>query len=130
MRKILYSIAVILLFAIPPAFAQANVNTEREGDVVGFQLLNPVASTALTVPATAEWCQVCIRNAGAHVRFDAIASTTTTGAYFAPGCYATPFVPRASYTLTPVVLMARLRFIDSSDGASTLYVVYFKRANH
>lgn len=128
MKKTPYAIACIMLFVVP-LFAQQNVNVDREGAVVGFELLNPVASTALTVPATAEWCQVFIRNAGVHVRFDAIASTTTTGAYFGPGCYVTPFVPRSAYTLTPVVLMSRLRFIDSSDGASTLYVVYFKRAN-
>jgi len=116
-RKLSFFLALLvalLASAAPAGFAQELPSAWEE---ISSQVINPTTSTALTVPANAQWAQVSIRTAGVHVSADATAATTSD-LYYAPNVYTTP-PDRA--------LLVSLRFLDSSDGASTVYVRYFRK---
>lgn len=121
MKKLFVLAALIVIVLALPIVAQ--VTNDRDGVQVGSgEVLTPTSSTALTVPGGAEWAVITVRNAGIHMEFDASAATTSD-LYLGPGTYQTAYVARA----TPNIILASIRFIDSSDGASTVYVKYFRR---
>lgn len=88
---------------------------ERPHTELGTEVLNPVASTALTVPTGAQYAVICPRSAGIHVSFDGTAATTSDQ-YFPAD---------APFTVIDATDLANVRLIDSTDGASTTYVTYF-----
>jgi hypothetical protein len=122
MKKLLVLVMVATLAIVGAANAQTFVNNDKDGTQVGSEVVNPVASTALTPPATAEWAVISIRTAGVHMTFDGSAATTSS-LYMPTGLYRTAFVARA----TPTTLLANIRMINSTDGAATVYVAYMRR---
>lgn len=121
MKKLL-ALAILLVCAL--ASAQTPVNPDKDGVFISMQVINPTTSTALTVPSGSEWATISVRNAGVHVSYDA-STATTSKFYLAPGFYRTLYVPHGNPA--PTIPLTSYRFIDSSDGASTLYVAFFKR---
>jgi hypothetical protein len=82
-------------------------------------VINPVASTAFTVPAGTAVISFSVRTAGVHIRFDGNAATTND-LYLPPGLYR--MGTRGSTTN-----QNNIRVINSTDGASTIYLFYFKK---
>lgn len=123
MKKIITAALLFFCVATTAAAQQLGATASPSwGTVVGTQSLNPVTSTSFTVPATAEWALVSIRNAGIHMSYDGQAATTA-GDYFPPGRYWTPVCPGGKLS----VYLANNRFINSSDGTAIVYVTYFTR---
>jgi hypothetical protein len=119
MKKLILTIALLIA---APIFAQTYVNGDKDGTFISGEVIsNPVASTALTVPGTAEWAMISIRTAGVHVKFDATAATTSD-LYMPTGLYRTSYVAG-----TPTALLTKIRLINSTDGAAVVYVSYWKR---
>jgi hypothetical protein len=111
--KKLVILAIALLF-IAPIFADTVA-----GDFISSQVINPVASTAFTVPAGTAVISFSVRTAGVHIRFDGNAATTND-LYLPPGLYR--MGTRGSTTN-----QNNIRVINSTDGASTIYLFYFKK---
>jgi hypothetical protein len=111
--KKLVMLAIALLF-VAPIFADTVA-----GDFISSEVLAPVASTAFTVPATASVISFSIRNAGVHMRFDGNAATTND-LYLPPGLYR--MGTRGSTTNKN-----NIKVINSTDGAATVFVFYFKK---
>jgi hypothetical protein len=111
--KKLVILAIALLF-IAPIFAQTVA-----GDFISSQVINPVASTAFTVPTGTAVISFSVRTAGVHMRFDGNAATTND-LYLPPGLYR--MGTRGSTTN-----QNNIRVINSTDGTATIYVFYFKR---
>jgi hypothetical protein len=105
---------LVALVAILCTFS-VSAQSYRPSTEVGSETITPTTSTALTVPTGTQWITFTVRSAGVHVSFDASAATTSD-LYLPPGVYKI----ENDYRLIPL-----LRFIDSSDGASTVYVKYF-----
>lgn len=109
-------IAVLILALALPLMGQSP--TERPASEIGSQVIsNPSSSTALTVTAGAQWALITVRTAGIHISSDGTAATTSD-LYLAPGTYRT----NADYRLLPLI-----RVINSSDGAATVYVTYWRQ---
>jgi hypothetical protein len=89
------------------------------GDFISSQVINPVASTAFTVPTGTAVISFSVRTAGVHMRFDGNAATTND-LYLPPGLYR--MGTRGSTTN-----QNNIRVINSTDGTSTIYVFYFKK---
>lgn len=84
---------------------------------VGLQVIsNPAASTALSVPAEADFAIMTIRTAGVHINFLNVAATTSDQ-YFPAGVYTWDNQRSA---------VAKMRVINSSDGAAIVGVSYWK----
>jgi hypothetical protein len=112
MKKLL--ILTIALLFVAPIFADTVA-----GDFISSQVLTPVASTAFTVPTGTAVISFSIRNAGVHIRLDG-SPATTNDLYLPPGLYR--MGTRGSTTN-----QNNIRVINSTDGAATIYISYFKR---
>jgi hypothetical protein len=108
-------LVLALVTAAPATVAQ---NYTRPAQEVGGEVVsNPSSSTALTVPANAQWAMFSIRTAGAHFSFDGTAATTSD-LYMAAG---------SVFLVDDNALLAGIRVINSSDGAAVIYVKYFRK---
>lgn len=108
------AVACLVVLVALPLFAQSY----RPRTCLGTQVINPATSTALTVPAGTQHVVFSVRSAGVHVDFEG-ATATTSDVYFPAGVY------EWSNESGSTGVIAKMRFIDSSDGASTVYVAYF-----
>lgn len=114
------TLAVLALLFIALAMRAGD---QEDGVQVGDgETFNPVTSTALTVPAGAEWATISVRNAGVHMEFDGTAATTDD-LYLPPGVYVTAYKARG----VSASVLSSIRIIDSTDGASVVTVEYFRR---
>jgi len=112
----LTKLLLILIVAMLPLAALADDVSDRPYVLVGSQVITPTVSTALTVPTNAQWAWISVRTKAVHVEFDATAATTSD-------------LPIFSGTLFKIVgnlQLTELRFLDTSDGASTIYIKYFR----
>jgi hypothetical protein len=112
MKKLL--ILTIALLLVAPIFADTVA-----GDFISSQVLTPVASTAFTVPTGTAVISFSVRTAGVHMRFDG-SPATTNDLYLPPGLYR--MGTRGSTTNRDAI-----RVINSTDGAATVYVFYFRK---
>jgi hypothetical protein len=112
MKKLL--ILTIALLLVAPIFADTVA-----GDFISSEVLTPVASTAFTVPTGTAVISFSVRTAGVHMRFDG-SPATTNDLYLPPGLYR--MGTRGSTTN-----QNKIRVINSSDGAATVFVFYFRK---
>lgn len=84
--------------------------------VISTERITPAASSALTVPANADYVIITVRTAGVHIDFGAGAATT-----------ADPYFPTGVYIWEQQkALVTAMRFITSSDGTAVVDAVYLR----
>jgi len=116
-RRVSFALAVLVALATiaaPALVAQSYPSTWAE---ISSQVITPTVSTALTVPTGTQWAQITVTVFPVHVSADGTAATTndpptTVGSYLTP---------------PDKTLISNLRFLDTSAGASTVYVRYFQK---
>ncbi len=115
------SLVLIILLVISPLLQAA---TDPRGNVIsqyplGFQNIQPAASTAMTIPAGTRHAMLSVRGAGVMMRDDGVAPTATVGFYFPAG------------TIVKIdndpKWLASMRFICSDDaGTCRVFVNYYR----
>lgn len=105
---LLFIVAVILL-------AMPVLPDDPPSVEIGSQVITPTVSTTLTIPAGAVRIMFSVRNAGVHISLDGSAATT-----------ADLYLPPDVYKIGDDQVLSQLRFINSSDGAATISVKYFR----
>jgi len=80
------------------------------------EVITPTVSTALTVPANAQWAWISVWTKAVRIEFDA---STATSADF-------PVAAGVVIKIVGNLQLTKLRFLDTADGASTVYVKYFR----
>ena len=110
---------VLVLLTAPFALMGSTViQTTIPRASLGTQIITPVAATKLTVPSGAIHCMICIWTNPVHMG-DPIASATVTTSY--------PRIPSGTCMTieNDPAWMARIQFIDTSAGASSVEVWYW-----
>lgn len=114
----LYALALVASLLFSPAVEVHAQNSTRPSVEVGGQTIsNPSSSTALTVPANAQWALIRVTAQDVHVSMDGTAATTSNFTWLAGEVWKVD--GRAS--------LEDLRFINGSGGATTILVVYFRQ---
>jgi len=112
--KTLYLTACILVVMAMPLGAAP---TARPLTWLSTQIITPTASTALAPDSNCDFAIMTVKTAGIHINFGNAAATTTGDQYFPPGAYTWDNQRGA---------LAKMRVINSSDGAATVGVSYWK----
>lgn len=84
---------------------------------LGYQVITPTVATAFTVPVGASHAMISVRAAGVMMADDGSTPTTTAGFYIPAGTIFQVNNDR------PWLLAWRV--VNSSDGAATVYVIYY-----
>lgn len=112
-----HRLAFLLALLVALSLAAVAQNYPGTWEEISSQKINPTSSTALTVPTGTQWAQISIVDYPVHVSADATAATDAD-LVFPVGVYLTPPDKAA---------VVALRFLDTSAGASTVYVRYFRK---
>jgi len=116
MKRLTILLILLITAAVWPAVASADDVSDRPYVLVGSEVITPTVSTALTVPANAQWAWISVWTKAVRIEFDA---STATSADF-------PVAAGVVIKIVGNLQLTKLRFLDTADGASTVYVKYFR----